>query len=75
MPSSPLWSIILDILQGFEYASGIYYAEVLNMLQYSFNNNFIVTNIIIFELLSLPFVQPSTPPQLTTLTFSTRVRR
>ena len=45
------------------------------MLQYSFNNNFIVTNIIIFELLSLPFVQPSTPPQLTTLTFSTRVRR
>ena len=44
---------ILDIWLGFEYASGIKYTGVLNILQYSYNNIIIkVTNIAILELLS-----------------------
>ena len=43
MPGSSMYLIILDISQ---YASGIKYARVLNMLQYS-NNNIIITIIII----------------------------
>ena len=41
--------IILDIWQDFEYASGIKYAKVLNMLQYSYNNIIFVTNIVILK--------------------------
>ena len=41
--------IILDIWQGFEYASGIKYAKVLNMLQYSSYSSItvVVSNFII----------------------------
>ena len=37
MPAFSISLIILDISQGFEYAPGIKYAGVLNMLRYSYN--------------------------------------
>ena len=43
--------MILDISQGFEYASGIKYALVLNILRYSYNNIVIVSNGSILEFL------------------------
>ena len=42
------------------------------MLRHSYNNNIIVTNIVILEFLSALFVHPDTP-QLTILIFFTRV--
>ena len=49
MPGFLKCLIILDIWQGFEYASGVKYARVLSMLQYSSNKiiTIIVTNAII----------------------------
>ena len=44
MPGLSICLIILDICQGFEYVSGINYAKVLNMPQYSYNNIAIVAN-------------------------------
>ena len=58
MPGFSICLIILDIWQGFQYASGIRYASVLNMLRYSYNNIIIVTNVIIIEFLSTRFVHP-----------------
>ena len=50
--------IILDIWHGFEYASDIKYARVLNILQYTYNKIIIiVTNIVILEFLSAWFVR------------------
>ena len=61
--------IILDICQGFEYASGIKYARVPNMLGYSYNNIFvIVTNVIMLEFLSAQFVSLGAP-QISILSF------
>ena len=48
--------INLDIWQGFEYAVGIKYARVLNMLWYSYNNFIIIVtnaNVITLEFLSV----------------------
>ena len=59
--------ISLDISQGFQYASGIKYARVLNMQRYSYNNIIInVTNVIILEFLSTRFAHADAP-QLTIL--------
>ena len=61
--------IILNIWHGFEYASGIKYAEVLNTLQYNYKNIIsIVINIAILEFLSARFVHPG-PLPLTILSF------
>ena len=69
MPGFSTCLIILDIWHGFEYASGIKYAEVLNMLRYNYNNIIsIVINIAILEFLSARFVHPGTLP-LTILFF------
>ena len=65
--------IILDIWQGFDYFSGIKYAMVLNMPQYSYNNIIIFDNVFILEFLSSQFLHSGTP-QLTTLSFLTQVR-
>ena len=51
MPVFSICLIILEISQGFEHASCIKNAGVLNMLRYSCNNIIIVTNIVILELL------------------------
>ena len=66
--------IILDIWQGFEYASGIKYAKVLNMLQYSSYSSItvVVSNFIILEVSSARFVHPGVP-QLTIISFLTLV--
>ena len=61
--------IILDIWKGFEYASDIKCARVLNMPRYSYNNIIIdITNVIILEFLSAWFVTPGAL-QLTNLSF------
>ena len=60
--------IILDIWQGFEYASGIKYARVLNMLRYSYSNIIIVTNVILLEFLPARIVLLGAP-QVTVLSF------
>ena len=60
--------IILDIWQGFEYASGIKYARVLNMLRYSYSNIIIVTNVILLEFLPARIVLLGAP-QITVLSF------
>ena len=65
--------ITLVIGQGFEYASVIKYASILNIAQYSYNNIIIVTNVIILEFLSARFVH-SDAPQLTILFFLTLIR-
>ena len=66
MPGFSICLIILDMWQGFEYASGI-------RLRYNYNIiSIIVTNIVILEVLSSRFVHPGFP-QLTTLFFLTRV--
>ena len=52
MPGFSICLIILEIWQGFEYVSGITYYGILNMLQYSYNNIIIVTNIVILEFVS-----------------------
>ena len=50
MPGFSTCLIIVDIWQGFEYATGITYATILNMQQYSYNKIIIfVTNIATFE--------------------------
>ena len=65
---------MLDIGNCFEYASGIKYARVMNMLRYNYNKIIIiVTNFITLDLLSARFVLPGAP-QLTMLSFLTRVR-
>ena len=51
----------LRYLTGFEYASGIKYARVLNMLRYSYNIIVVVTNIIILEFWSARFAHPGAP--------------
>ena len=68
MPGFSVCLIILDTLQGFEYASGIKYTSVLNMPQYSCNNIIVATNVIILEFLSARFVRPGSL-QLTILSF------
>ena len=53
MPEFSIYLIVLGIWQGFEYASTIKYTWVQNMLWYIYSNIiFIVTNIVILELLS-----------------------
>ena len=55
MPGFSICFIILDIWYGFEYALGIKYTSVLNMLRYSYINIIIiiiVANVIILEFLS-----------------------
>ena len=55
MPGFSICFIILDIWYGFEYALGIKYTSVLNMLRYSYINTIIiiiVANVIILEFLS-----------------------
>ena len=59
MPKFSIWLIILNIWQGFEYASCIKYARVLNTPQCSYNNIIIVTNVML-ELLPAWFVHPGT---------------
>ena len=72
MPGFSIYIIILDIWQGFEYASGIKYTRVLNMPQYSYNNIIIiVTSTVILKFLSALFVHPG-GPQLTILSFFKR---
>ena len=69
MPVFSIYLIILDIWQGFEYDSGIKYARVPNILEYSYNSIIIVvTNVIILEFLSTWFLHPAAP-QLTILSF------
>ena len=69
MPGFSICPIILDICQGFEYASGIKYVRVPNKLGYSYNNIIIiVTNIIMLEFLSAQFVSLGAP-QITILSF------
>ena len=59
MPGFPICLIILDIWQDFDYTSGIKYVRVLNMLRYSYDNIIvIVTNVVILEFFSAPFVHP-----------------
>ena len=65
--------MILGIWQGLEYVSGIKYAKVLNMLQYSYNNIIIIVTVIILEFLSARFVHPGAG-QLTNLFFLTAIR-
>ena len=61
--------MILDIWQGFEYASGIKYAKVLNLWWYDYNNiTIIVTNVIILDFLSAWSVH-SSAQQLATFSF------
>ena len=75
MPGFSTCLIIVDIWQGFEYATGITHATILNMQQYSYNKIIIfVTNIATFELFSLQFVH-SGAQQLTILSFSTHVKK
>ena len=70
MPGLSICLIILDIWQGFQYASGIKYSRFLNMPSYSYNNIiFIITNAIILEFLTAQFVHPGAL-QLTVLFFS-----
>ena len=74
MPEFSICLIILYTQEGFEYASDIKYARVLNMLWYSYNNNIIiVTNAIILEFLLFQFVHQGAL-QLTILSFLTEVR-
>ena len=61
MPVFSIWLIILDIWRGFEYASAIKNAEVLNMLRYSYNNIIIVINTVILELSSVRFLHQALP--------------
>ena len=69
MPGFPICLIILDIWQDFDYTSGIKYVRVLNMLRYSYDNIIvIVTNVVILEFFSAPFVHPGIL-QLTILYF------
>ena len=66
MPGFSVCLTILDIWQGFEFASGIRYARVL---RYSYNNTIIIIlTDVILEFLSAQFVHPSAP-QLTILSF------
>ena len=44
--------LILDIWQGFEYASCVKYDRALNMMQYSHNNIIIIVTVIVLEFLS-----------------------
>ena len=74
IPMFSIWLIILDIWRGFEYASAIKNAEVLNKLRYSYSNIIIVTNIGILELSSVRFLHPGAP-QITVPAFLTWVRR
>ena len=61
--------IILDIWHGFEYASGIKYARVLNMLRCSYSNIIIiVTNVILLEFLPARIVLLGAA-QITALSF------
>ena len=55
--------IVLDNWQGFEYASGITFPRVLNMLRHSSNDIIIIiaTDVMILELLSTQFVYPGAP--------------
>ena len=62
---------MLNVWQCFEYASGISYARVLNMPQYSYNNIF-VTNVIILEFLVAWFLYPGAVQLTTTNLFLTR---
>ena len=69
MPQFSVCLIILDIWEGFEYASEIKHARVLNRPRYNYNNIIIiVTNVIMLEFLSARFVHPGAP-QLTILSF------
>ena len=57
-----MFLIILDIWQGFEYASSTKYVRVLNMPLYCYNNIIIiVTNVIILEFLPAQFVHSGAP--------------
>ena len=49
------------IWQGFEYASSIKCARVLNMLWYGHNNIVCVASAIILDFLPAEFVHPGTP--------------
>ena len=60
--------IILDIWQGFEYASAIEYARIHNMMRYSYNNIVTVTKVIILGVSSARFVHTGAP-HLTMLSF------
>ena len=72
MPGFSICLIILDMWQCFEYASGIKYARILNMLQYNYNSiSIIVTNIVILEVLSARFVHPGSPQPTTLFFFNT----
>ena len=73
MPEFSICLINLDIWQGFEYASAIKYARVLNMRHYGCNNIIIVINVIILEFLSARILHLGAP-QLAILSFLTRVR-
>ena len=69
MPRFPICLNILYTLQGFEYASGIKYARLLNMPPYSYNDIIIIAiNAIIIEFWSAQFVHPGIQ-QLTILSF------
>ena len=75
MPTFSICLIILDIWQGFKYASWIKYARVLNMWQYSYNSIItIANNVIVLQFLSTRFLHPSAPQRtilslfLTTMT-------
>ena len=69
IPGFSLFLIILYIWQCFEFATGIKYVRILNMLWHSYNNIIIiVANAIILEFLSARFVRPGAP-QLTILPF------
>ena len=69
MPRLSIGLIILDIWQGFKYASVIKYVRILNMLRYSCNNIIIIAaNVIILEFSSAQFVHPGAG-QLTILFF------
>ena len=51
----------------------VLHARVLNMLQYSYNDIIIITNVIILEFFSAQFVHPAAL-QLTILSFLTRFK-
>ena len=69
MPGFSIGLIILDIWHGFEDASGIKCARVLNMPRYNYNKIIIIViNVIILEFFSARFVH-SGALQLTILYF------
>ena len=56
MPRFSICLIIIDIWHDLEYALGITYGEVLNMVGYCHNNINIVSNIVILEFLCARFI-------------------